>query len=157
MRCYTLSEDAIEQGIRVDGLPRDGSLEGAERVDSLRVVAAMPERDGIDPETLFSQDFGRASACCPIIFGKPEEDTDGRLMVAFDPRKWTIRHGGSLVFRSRDVFVAIGMDETFTLGRVDGKAEMRVTDDGPVVESTEGGKLMKLPSPDEGWFLATVE
>ena len=157
MKCYTLSEDAVSTGIGVKQLPHDDTLNDDANVDSMRVVAAMPERDGIDPEELFSEDFGRATACCPVIFSKAEEDTDGRMLVAFDPRKWTVRSGGCLVYRSREVFVAAGMDETFTLVRVDGKVEMKVTKDGPVVESNEGSKPKKLPSPDDGWFLATIE
>ena len=159
MKCFTLSDNEIMSKVDLNGLPVDASLSGKKEMDTLKVVAMMPDREGIDPESLFGGDFGRATACCSIMFSKSEEDTDDRVMIKFDPRKWVLDcdcKDGFLVYRSRDFFIAIGNTKDFKMKRISGGAEMLIEDTIPVIKE-KWSPPKDLPDVDDGWFIATME
>ena len=159
MKCFTWSEKEIKPGITLKGLPKDKTLSDKEEASELKIIAMLPEREGINPEDLLVTDLGRATACCNIVFATAEEENDKRFLIRYDPRKWVIDcdpSEGSLIYRSRDCFIAVADKENFKMKRILGKAELLIKGKEPVIE--EGwSPPIELPSIEDGWFIATME
>ena len=159
MKCFTLSDKEVTPGINLDGLPKDKTLSDKEEVNELKVIALLPDREGINPEELFVNDLGRASACCNIVFSKAEEDNDKRLLIKFNPREWVIDcepEEGFLIYRSRDYFIAIADKKSFKMKRILGGSELLIKSKKPVIEE-HWSPPVEIPSTDDGWFIATME
>ena len=159
MKCFTLLDKEITPGISLKGLPKDKTLSDKEEADELKIIAMLPDREGINPEDLLVTDLGRATACSNIVFAEAEEKNDKRFLVSFDPRKWIVDcppSEGSLIYRSRSCFIAVANNENFKMKRILGKAELLVKDKKPIIE--EGwSPPIDLPSVEDGWFIATME
>lgn len=161
MKCYTIKNNKISEGIDTEGLPCDKTLKNVKNAKNLMVVAGMPERDGIYPEEVFNDNLENATACCRIVFSVSEEDTDGRFLVAYDPREWipdkAAGCSSALVFRSRSVFIAVSMDNaSFKMKSLKGDSEIVVEKGLPKI--IEGYmSYEELPEPEEGWFLAKMQ
>jgi len=161
MKCYSVKNNEISEGIDVAGLPCDASLVGAGIVPAVMVNAGIPERDGVYPEQVFQDSLESAMACSRVVFSKAEEDTEGRFILAYDPREWIPdRESGSrlvIVYRSRERFLAMSLEDGhFKMKNIrtsqsivdkEGRPEIVETKDEPV----------ELPDPEDGWFWATMQ
>ena len=160
MKCYTLTENEISQGISLEGLPVDESFGEDQTADVVKVIVMLKERDGIVPDELLDDDVGRASACGRIVLTKSKKDSKGRFIILYDPRQWFIDpmsgKDGFLLYRSRKCFLAVARGSRFSMKNSEGSMKLAIGRNGPVLSKT-GAIPVSLPKPDEGWVLATME
>ena len=161
MKCYTLSEKKVEEGVSLAGLPVDASFGKATSTDSLKVVILMKERDGIVPDELLEEDAGRAAAVGRVMLTKSGKDSKGRFAVLYNPREWfldsTTGGDGFVVYRSRGGFIAVSRGKNFTMRSSDGSLRLSVSKNGAPVVSETGKTPVNKSAPGEDWFLATME
>lgn len=160
MKCYTLTEKEIRPGASLEGIPTDASFGKATETESFKIVIMMKERDGIIPDELLDEDAGRASACGRIVLTKSGKDSKGRFAIRYDPRQWFLDpstgNDGFIVFRSREGFIAVSRGKAFLMKSADGSKRLSVKNGNPALSDT-GRTPLKLPGPDDGWVLATME
>ena len=161
MKCYTLSDNSVSQGVDLAGLPVDDTLSGVKNVRTMKLMILFRERDGILPEQLLDEDVGRASACGRVVVTKSSKNTAARFVVFFDPRKWFVDpscgKSGFVVYRSRDRFAAFAKDQGFRMRSADGSSVLSVDSKwSPKVES-DANRRTPSAKPEDGWFLATME
>jgi hypothetical protein len=160
MKCYTLTEKEIRPGVLLEGLPTDGSFGKNVSAESVKIVILIKERDGIVPDELLDADAGRATACGRVVLSKSGKDSKGRFAVLYDPRQWFLDPStgkdGFIVHRSRTGFIAVSRGKGFLMRSADGSMRLAPKDGSPSLRPT-GKEPVRIPKPDEGWTLATME
>jgi len=160
MKCYTLNEKEITPGVSLEGLPVDGSFGKEATAENVKLVILLKERDGISPSELLDEDPGRMAACGKIVLTKSAKDSKNRFLVLYDPRQWFLDPSsgkdGFIAYRSRGRFMAVARGRGFLMKNSDGSLRVSAGKSGPAVQTT-GKTPLKIPGPDEGWILATME
>ena len=160
MKCYTLSDNNVSQGVDLAGLPVDSTLAGVKSARTMKLMILFRERDGILPEQLLDEDVGRASACGRIVVTKSAKNTAARFVVFFNPRKWFVDpacgKSGFVVYRSRERFAAFARDTGFRMRSADGLSELTVDQKWTPKVDSRPDALPDVKPPD-GWFLATMD
>lgn len=160
MKCYTITTDAVGEGIDPALVPvtRDLADAGGMVMDAI-LVPSTPEREGLDLSRLFTEDLGRAAAVCGVVLDLPRKHRrSGRVMVGYDPRHWYPSEARGdqsvVVYRGQALFILVARPGEMFLRHVSSDKVATLGKRGPVI-SVAGRVFAEVPA-EEDFFVAYI-